>query len=100
MLQLLRELRKKVVTGFVSGSDLVKMNEQLAVSGNNGMYVCHNCRIFNRYRSRRDVALLKRDICTAKVAGFRNMQPLHHTGSKLCLWHRLESCERVQAAPA
>ncbi|KAG8833155.1 Phosphomannomutase [Serendipita sp. 399] len=33
MIELLKELRKKVVIGFVGGSDLVKISEQLAVSG-------------------------------------------------------------------
>lgn len=36
MQQLLKELRKKVVIGFVGGSDLVKISEQLSVSGGNG----------------------------------------------------------------
>ena len=36
MLELLKELRKKVVIGFVGGSDLVKITEQLSVSGHNG----------------------------------------------------------------
>jgi len=36
MFQLLKELRKKVVIGFVGGSDFVKISEQLSVSGNNG----------------------------------------------------------------
>jgi len=35
MLELLKELRKKVVIGFVGGSDLVKITEQLTVMGNN-----------------------------------------------------------------
>ncbi|TFY75984.1 hypothetical protein EWM64_g8028 [Hericium alpestre] len=35
MIHLLRELRKKVAIGFVGGSDLVKIAEQLAVAGNN-----------------------------------------------------------------
>lgn len=35
MVQLLKELRKKVAIGFVGGSDLVKISEQLSVSGNN-----------------------------------------------------------------
>lgn len=35
MLELLKELRKKVVIGFVGGSDLVKITEQLDVTGNN-----------------------------------------------------------------
>ncbi|KAI9464604.1 eukaryotic phosphomannomutase [Lactarius psammicola] len=37
MLQLLKELRKKIVIGFVGGSDLVKISEQLSVSGNNAI---------------------------------------------------------------
>ena len=37
MIDLLRELRKKVVTGFVGGSDLSKIQEQLGVTGNNGL---------------------------------------------------------------
>ncbi|EJD07508.1 eukaryotic phosphomannomutase [Fomitiporia mediterranea MF3/22] len=35
MINLLRELRKQVVIGFVGGSDLNKIQEQLGVSGNN-----------------------------------------------------------------
>jgi len=34
-LELLKELRKKVAIGFVGGSDLVKITEQLTVTGNN-----------------------------------------------------------------
>ena len=36
MHQLLKELRKKVVIGFVGGSDLVKISEQLTFAGSNG----------------------------------------------------------------
>ena len=36
MLDLLKELRKKVVIGFVGGSDLVKISEQLAIDGEPG----------------------------------------------------------------
>ena len=36
MLELLRQLRKKVVTGVVGGSDLVKITEQLSIGGANG----------------------------------------------------------------
>lgn len=36
MIALLREVRKKVVIGFVGGSDLVKIEEQLGVAGNKG----------------------------------------------------------------
>ncbi|KAJ7141332.1 eukaryotic phosphomannomutase [Mycena epipterygia] len=35
MVQVLRALRKKVVIGFVGGSDLVKISEQLSVNGSN-----------------------------------------------------------------
>jgi phosphomannomutase len=35
MLQLLKNLQKKVVVGFVGGSDLVKQKEQL---GNDGVF--------------------------------------------------------------
>jgi len=35
MLELLKELRKKLTIGFVGGSDLVKITEQLSVTGNN-----------------------------------------------------------------
>jgi phosphomannomutase len=35
ILDLLKELKKKVVIGFVGGSDLVKITEQLTVTGNN-----------------------------------------------------------------
>jgi phosphomannomutase len=38
MLQLLRDLRKKAVIGFVGGSDLVKIKEQLSVGGSNSRY--------------------------------------------------------------
>lgn len=36
MIKLLRDLRKKVIIGFVGGSDLGKISEQLAVGGNDG----------------------------------------------------------------
>jgi hypothetical protein len=36
MLELLKELKKKVAIGFVGGSDLVKITDQLTVTGNNG----------------------------------------------------------------
>jgi hypothetical protein len=36
MVALLKELRKKVVIGFVGGSDLAKITEQLAVNGEPG----------------------------------------------------------------
>jgi len=36
MLELLKELRKKVAIGFVGGSDLVKITDQLSLTGNNG----------------------------------------------------------------
>ena len=38
MITLLKDLRKVVVTGFVGGSNLVKIQEQLGVSGNKGMF--------------------------------------------------------------
>jgi phosphomannomutase len=38
MIDLLRALRKKVVIGFVGGSDLVKITEQLTVAGSNGKH--------------------------------------------------------------
>jgi len=37
MLELLKELRKKVAIGFVGGSDLVKITDQLTVTGNNAI---------------------------------------------------------------
>ncbi|KAJ7699009.1 putative phosphomannomutase [Mycena rosella] len=37
MIELLRALRKKVVIGFVGGSDLVKISEQLSVHGSNAI---------------------------------------------------------------
>ncbi|KAM6492229.1 phosphomannomutase 2 [Amanita muscaria] len=37
MIDVLRALRKKFVIGFVGGSDLVKISEQLAVGGSDGM---------------------------------------------------------------
>ena len=36
MIQLLRALRKNVAIGFVGGSDLVKISEQLSVDNING----------------------------------------------------------------
>lgn len=36
MIDLLRELRKKVVIGVVGGSDFVKVSEQLFVPGSSG----------------------------------------------------------------
>ena len=36
MLELLKELRKKYVIGFLGGSNLAKITEQLNVAGNNG----------------------------------------------------------------
>ena len=36
MLELLSGLRKKVAIGFVGGSDLAKISEQLAIDGNPG----------------------------------------------------------------
>jgi phosphomannomutase len=36
MLELLKELRKKIVIGFVGGSDFVKITDQLSLAGNNG----------------------------------------------------------------
>lgn len=39
MAEALRDLRKKVVIGFVGGSDLVKISEQLSVNGSNGVFL-------------------------------------------------------------
>ncbi len=36
MISLLNTLRKELVIGFVGGSDLNKIQEQLGVTGNNG----------------------------------------------------------------
>lgn len=38
MLQLLKDIRKIYDIGFVGGSDLVKIREQLTVDGVDGMY--------------------------------------------------------------
>ena len=38
ILDLLKELKKKVAIGFVGGSDLVKITEQLSIRGNNSKY--------------------------------------------------------------
>lgn len=38
MIQMLRDLRKRVAIGFVSGSDLRKLTEQLNVHGADGEY--------------------------------------------------------------
>ena len=40
MLQVLAALRKKVAIGFVGGSDLRKITEQLAPSGGTGTSTC------------------------------------------------------------
>lgn len=36
MLELLKELRQKVVIGFVGGSDFAKITDQLSLTDNNG----------------------------------------------------------------
>jgi len=36
MIEFLRQLREQVVIGFVGGSDLVKISEQLSVNGIDG----------------------------------------------------------------
>ena len=38
IVKLLRDLRKRAVIGFVGGSDLVKITEQLAVHGSNSTF--------------------------------------------------------------
>jgi len=38
MIELLKQLRKKAVIGFVGGSDLAKISEQLSVNGELGIY--------------------------------------------------------------
>jgi len=38
IIELLRALRKKAIIGFVGGSDLAKITEQLAVDGNNSAF--------------------------------------------------------------
>lgn len=40
MIALLKQLRKKAVIGFVGGSDLAKISEQLAVDGKPGEWPC------------------------------------------------------------
>lgn len=37
MIQALRSLRQRVSIGFVGGSDLAKISEQLSVAGSNGI---------------------------------------------------------------
>lgn len=39
MLDLLKELRAKAVIGFVGGSDLPKITEQLAIHGQNSAFL-------------------------------------------------------------
>lgn len=47
MIQLLRDLRKKLVIGFVGGSDLVKIREQLEVAGSDGtLYIQHRVAVY------------------------------------------------------
>lgn len=43
MMQLLRDLRKKMVIGVVGGSNLVKIAEQLSVGGANGACRAAHC---------------------------------------------------------
>jgi phosphomannomutase len=38
MLETLQQLRKRVVIGFVGGSDLVKITEQLSLAGEPGVF--------------------------------------------------------------
>lgn len=40
MLELLQQLRKTIVVGFVGGSDLPKQQEQLGVNGRKGRFSC------------------------------------------------------------
>lgn len=47
MLDLLKELRKKVVIGFVGGSDLIKISEQLAPDGKPGACLARTPRILD-----------------------------------------------------
>jgi phosphomannomutase len=42
MVKFLGELKKKVTIGFVGGSDLVKISEQLTVNGGNGRHFTNN----------------------------------------------------------
>ena len=53
MIDVLRELRKKYVLGFVGGSDFNKIQEQLGVTGNSGMLlsflICVNLIVSSRY---------------------------------------------------
>lgn len=44
MVTLLRQLRQKVAIGFVGGSDFVKISEQLAVDGRNGVFMTFSWR--------------------------------------------------------
>lgn len=39
MIEMLKQLREKVVIGFVGGSDLVKQQEQLGQPGVNGLFL-------------------------------------------------------------
>jgi phosphomannomutase len=39
IIELLKQLRTKAVIGFVGGSDLAKISEQLAVDGKPGIYL-------------------------------------------------------------
>lgn len=42
MIETLRKLRKKVVIGFVGGSDFVKITEQLKIGDVNGSWIHSN----------------------------------------------------------
>jgi hypothetical protein len=48
MLDLLKQVRQKAVIGFVGGSDLAKITEQLAVHGQNSQFAPLRSRLSTR----------------------------------------------------
>jgi len=50
MIETLKKLRKKVAVGFVSGSDLPKIKEQLEVPGTDCKFILAPLKLFSEYK--------------------------------------------------
>lgn len=76
VIQLLRDLRKKAVIGFVGGSNLVKITEQLAVHGANGKGIV--CEVGGCFNLRNDIVPDDFDFAFAEngLTAFRMGKPL------------------------
>jgi phosphomannomutase len=75
MLETLRQVRKKAVIGFVGGSDLAKITEQLSLAGEPSTFVRH-CVLASAERGR--LVLGDFDYCFAEngLTAFKCGQPL------------------------